>query len=1051
MSFSHLFRLFFALSLSCLVHVVVIGQKYVVKNSSNGFQDDYVYDAVQDSMGHMWFATGSGLIKLDNQKSQLLKLKAKDAETLLYSLTISNETLWMAGKNGLMAKYNSNFIEPITSPFKQRVVGVLPLGSNHVAFISQDEGVYLYNTQKNTGVLLTNEALSLQKTSSAKIIHKTLHICTKNGISSFKLKNNTLIPTSSLKISYPNDLTLISKNTVLIGTNRNELFKASINELGEIQQIGQPLTAQLGIESQVKSIDVDKKGSIWVSTHGQGLFNFVLKPNTNEVQDLLIYNEKNGLGTNFINKSYQDYEGNIWICTYGNGVLLKQSNYISQLTDPIKTNVSVSAIQSIGDKLFFSSQNTIYELDQTGKFLELHTFLQDKSLTKITKMITLNSTELLIAFDGYGLIKFNYLTKKITPIKYSQETLSNKINDVIVQGENLWVATFNGLYHLSANGQIIQHYSSEYGLRHNVVITIAQKPNGEIVAGSKSNRLFIASTHGFREIKLPGIQPNIDVSAIHIKGDDDLWIGTLGSGLFHIERDTITNLHKANGLPSNYVYDLASLKNGDLIISHQNKLTKIELGTLHIETLGSNFTANTDFIPNSAFQHQDKLYFGLHNGLISFDELSYLDQYFEPKIGFIKLSINDVNYPNFHHQTIRLNYDKHKIVVDFKGVSFSNSTNIKYSYFLEGFDDEWHDGNFVDQAVYKNVGPGQYTFKIKACIKDKCIEKTSNFVLIIDLPLWEKLWFILLCTFGLMVGILFIFYMQDQSNKRKKRDLEYNIMIKTRQLADKTKVLENQNHNIISSITYAKRIQDAIMPDNNNIKHKNFDFFTVEMPKDIVGGDFIWHDTIEGKLIVAVCDCTGHGVPGGFMTVLGASLLNSIVLEKRIFDPAQILTKLNDEVLKQLHAKNANETQLKDGMDMNIVVIDHTQNSISFCNAKRPAILLRKSGQLRMLRKINKSIGEADTKADFGTTSFPLDEVKGFYFFTDGYVDQFGGPDEKKLTRTGLIDLLEQIKDMSCQEQNSILNQTIIDWKSTFDFQLDDITLLGAVPKPQEG
>ena len=261
----------------------------------------------------------------------------------------------------------------------------------------------------------------------------------------------------------------------------------------------------------------------------------------------------------------------------------------------------------------------------------------------------------------------------------------------------------------------------------------------------------------------------------------------------------------------------------------------------------------------------------------------------------------------------------------------------------------------------------------------------------------------------------------------------------------KTKELKLKNEHIISSITYAKRIQDAVMPDKSILKNNVFDTLTVEIPKDIVGGDFIWQERLGDKLFVALCDCTGHGVPGGFMTILSANLLSNVIIEKGMTDPADILAVLNQRVLKQLH--QSNETEVKDGMDMSLVVIDYKEKTLSYSGANRPFFIKELSNPLQYLKGTRQSIGDDFRRLDYEVLTFNLDKVESFYLFSDGYVDQFGGPKSSKYGRKQLMQKIESLTGLPATTQQEQLQQSIVSWKENYEFQLDDITLLGFVRK----
>jgi serine phosphatase RsbU (regulator of sigma subunit) len=247
---------------------------------------------------------------------------------------------------------------------------------------------------------------------------------------------------------------------------------------------------------------------------------------------------------------------------------------------------------------------------------------------------------------------------------------------------------------------------------------------------------------------------------------------------------------------------------------------------------------------------------------------------------------------------------------------------------------------------------------------------------------------------------------------------------------------------IKDSINYAQKIQTAILPLDEDIKNELEDSFVLFRPRDVVSGDFYWFYTKDEKVLIAAVDCTGHGVPGAFMSMIGYSLLSEIVSKEDNLNAAQILNKLHEGVRKSLK-QNRDIFESKDGMDIALTVIDKESNTLQYAGAKRP--LFYYNGHTFMETKADKqSIGGLEIEHDFSFTNHDFELKKGdtFYMFTDGYVDQFGGEKDKKFSTLRLKNLLAEMQALTLEKQEEQLNTIINDWKKNTE-QTDDILVIG--------
>ncbi len=295
--------------------------------------------------------------------------------------------------------------------------------------------------------------------------------------------------------------------------------------------------------------------------------------------------------------------------------------------------------------------------------------------------------------------------------------------------------------------------------------------------------------------------------------------------------------------------------------------------------------------------------------------------------------------------------------------------------------------------------------------------------------------YFILIALVLVSGIGYVMYVNYRNKKKANLILEE----KNRLITNQRDQIAYQKKHITDSIEYAKRIQKAILPSLELFSDK-IEHFVLYKPRDIVSGDFYWVDKKDDKQIVITSDCTGHGVPGAFMSMLGVSLLNEIIKNKDITKPDLILNKLRENIissLKQMEIKS----EVKDGMDMTAIVIDYKNNTLEFAGANNPLIIIR-DGDLQFYKGDKMPVAIHDSLDPFTLQTIELKKGDAIYTFSDGYPDQFGGPNDKKFLIKNFKDLLMQIQHLSMYEQGEKLNEVFEEWKKEVE-QVDDVTVVG--------
>jgi len=249
-----------------------------------------------------------------------------------------------------------------------------------------------------------------------------------------------------------------------------------------------------------------------------------------------------------------------------------------------------------------------------------------------------------------------------------------------------------------------------------------------------------------------------------------------------------------------------------------------------------------------------------------------------------------------------------------------------------------------------------------------------------------------------------------------------------------------QKKEITDSIHYAERIQRSILPSSAKVKSRVADYFVLFKPRDIVSGDFFWSTEVGPNTILVAADCTGHGVPGAFMSMLGISFLNEIVNKNHILNADEILNQLRNHVIEALKQKGK-EGEAKDGMDIALCVINEETGTLQFAGANNPLYFIR-DNELESIRGDKMPVAIHLKMPPFTLHEIKIKKGDIFYIFSDGFADQFGGDAGKKFKYKPFRELLLSSHQKPMEEQEQILEKTFTDWKRDYE-QIDDVVIMG--------
>ncbi len=469
------------------------------------------------------------------------------------------------------------------------------------------------------------------------------------------------------------------------------------------------------------------------------------------------------------------------------------------------------------------------------------------------------------------------------------------------------------------------------------------------------------------------------------------------------------------------------------------------------------------FLSNSAGKSiTGELFFGGINGFNAFYPDKLVDNPYIPPVFLtdFKLFNESVSIDkksplqksiNFAKQII-LSHKQSVFSFEFAVLNYRASAKNQYAYMMEGFDKNWTHVNSTHRfATYTNLDAGQYTFRVKASNNDGLWNKTGTSIQLIILPPWWQTWWAYIIyaiiIFGSIIGIFVV-------QQRKLAYTRATVKIKELQVEAvkleavkeqnqiKLEAVEERNKLMTESIQYAKLIQSSLLPNLEQVKTYLPNSFFIWMPRDIVGGDMLYVEPVTDGFIVAVIDCTGHGVPGAFMTMIASTNLQRIIREEICHDPAEILKRLNFAVKTSLQ-QDTEHAQSDDGLDAAICLVKLNEKCLIFAGAKLPLYYIQQE-KLTVIKGDKKSLGykKSDLKFTFTDHTIEITDGMSCYLSTDGFLDQLGGPKQQIFSTKRFKQLLLESYHYSFSNQEEKLLKTFKEYQ-VYNERQDDLTVVG--------
>ncbi|MBQ5404918.1 MAG: SpoIIE family protein phosphatase [Bacteroidales bacterium] len=474
-------------------------------------------------------------------------------------------------------------------------------------------------------------------------------------------------------------------------------------------------------------------------------------------------------------------------------------------------------------------------------------------------------------------------------------------------------------------------------------------------------------------------------------------------------------------------------------------------GDSQAECLAAPFLPYADHIYSIGYVGDSCYIIGDQDGYVHYDEKIKKDF----SIPYKALIRNVENIANdsilageaFEKKVLVLPYSERSIRIAFSAASYEYPEFLRFKTYMENNDDGWTDFRNETVKEYSNLSPGTYVFHViaKNCYDNESQEATLTIKIIAPwyMSLWAVIFYVL--VFALLIWLIVKAYTKKLI--RDKQKLEQIVEQRTAEIRQQSKLIMEKNEeiteknkSITDSIEYALHIQQAMLPLKDKIDNALPINFILYRPKDIVSGDYYWFAETDKKIIITAADCTGHGVPGAFMSMIGSQILTEIISDG-ITSADEILTNQNFRIRKAL---KQDTTENHDGMDMALCSIDKETHLVEYAGAKNPLIFIQNE-EIQTIKADKQAIGGDQIQEDFHFTKHEImpDGNTWFYMFSDGYEDQFGGPDGKKFKIKNLRELIFKIHNLPPEQQREILNTTIEEWIGPQGEQTDDIILMG--------
>lgn len=1076
----------------------LIHKRFEQYSSEDGLSDNTITSIVQDHKHYIWIGTQNGLNRFNGYEFINYKFDYSDTfsisnNTIDYLFEDSKNRLWVGTFNGLnqydydhdyfLNKNNSLYYRD--SRLNTNITSIVEDRKGRIWYATSWMGAYIFDGKKilkefNSKTYTTEYMISDNITSLAVDDSGMIWVGSGKGLMSIDPETYKITPyLQNLPLNGKSIQTmLIDEHTLWIGTSVGLIAFDIRNKSHQYYFYNEQTPFDLLKHRSINQIEKENDHQYWLSTDNHGIILFDVNGDVFEYNSSLNYN----LSSDHITTIFIDRNKNLWAGTQSGG--LNYSNKVTNMFSNYLTNGMSAAGLKEGAVTCFAedAMNRIWIgirgggitlFDESKKEFETYLPSDQLQLLEFDQIIDIeiskNGNLLYLATFFGDILTFNLSTKLFSRI----ENLSNTFKDVELSfltldiNNNLWIGSSRGLSKFNIKKNTTEHFFDQKAISSGLLnqsVTSFLEFDEYILIGTydglysyrKKEKTFTRFTTEFGEDFLSG---NV-ITALSKGSKEDIWICT-GNGVYRylIKEKSFRHYEKKDGLPSNVISSLEIDRNEKVWISTDNGLCTFDSSFKKIDQVYNKADGlhENDFFMRSSFKRsKGDLFFGGNEGLtivfpvlnnhledslsIHFSDLMVMHERVRLDSGSIlKKHIDETD-------TLILDYTKSIISLKYTALNFTNPEKTVYAYKLLPFDDDWHYVGKNRLAIYTNLDPGTYSFLIKTSEgNEKWYLRKKPLTIVITPPFWETWWFRITIVLILIILTYVIFMLRTRAIREKNRLLEQKVRERTSQIEHQKTEIEQQKTEIEDSIEVGRLIQMTVLPTQGKIKEVLGDAFVWYKPKDIVSGDFYWYYQTPEHTYFAAADCTGHGVAGAFLTLIGHSHLNEILAssEKTLL-PAEILDELNRRMIESLKQKSK-ESQIKDGMDITLCMINKERTHLQYAGAVNGIYHIDKQKTISRHKVDFFSIGipiRGEVRP-FTNHSIELDKGDLVYIYSDGIIDQFGGENgDEKFKSSRYKQLLIKISDLPVEEQIKEIDLTITQWMGSIE-QTDDMVLIG--------
>ncbi len=1052
----------FLLATLCLIGLNVLGQKSIeVKqfDSQSGILQPFIYSINQDDQGYLWVGTSEGVFKYNGFNFEVLYEGDSLTENFItVGYTDSSGGIWWGHQSGGITQYKDGKFSSlkVETEFSSSVNSIKEDKEGNIWYALQSNGLVRYRDGKLKHY--SNEFQDLNISDMEFAYNGLLLVGTDEGLFLYQIqKQGNPFKIMQVKDIPDGKISHVCKShepdTYWIGTEENGIYKIKVDPSTkgfiEVISIGEGYDLQ---DKIVRHILEDRSGNLWISTQEEGVLKASYSASTNSYIDVQQIGANYMLESTDINLVFEDREGNIWVGSHGGSLYYLIDHLFEQYVETVDT-------QTYKNILSIYVDTNYYYYGTEGKLIVEKKI--DNSITVYDSLYGLPKTDSVTAIyidkkgnywlgtDQHGAYVMYKGEETFESLNLSLDKISNSVNSITGGDQFIYIATKFGMFQYNTITKDAVKLSTENQLKHNDISQLYKDPKTSTIwVATRSNYLSRIRGTEIKHYKIKETGNILDIISVCGDSNGDIWMATYGHGVykFNTNRKEFVHFDLNNQLLSDYCYSLIVDDNDNVWIGHRGGISRIIPDKNMVKTYGPQNGFMGDCSKSAIFKdHDNNVWFGTNEGAYKFVQSKDKVNTIPPLTDLLKVIVSSGNSDTeYSGGPIELGYGNYKVRFEFIGLSFKNSNNVTYSYTLEGYETEWTELSTNNFAQYNNLADGDYVFKVKSCNSDGyCSIQSTDVEIRIATPIWKKWWFITLCVLLLIAAVFFYIRYREKRQRQIQEYLQTELDERTREVIEQKEELESKNKDITDSINYAKRIQRAVIPKYSELQRVLPNSYIYFKPRDIVSGDFYWmHKPDDDRFFMACADATGHGVPGAFMSLIGGTILQDAVRRSNVSTPQDILETLEKEVVSLL-TSDGQEENPKDGMDISVIEINLKTKVLRICSAMRPVFVI-KDGELHNLKANRNPIGGGykNFEKSFEMTTVQLSEGDGIYMFTDGYPDQFGGPNGKKFKVSRLKAIFEESHNLSAEEQYARMDREFSLWTEGHR-QIDDVLVIG--------